>query len=118
MPSLDMRGPFDLDEATINRTIPATTPGNFAIGYVKENGAFVTRFVGRSDSDVAAELRRHETDSSTKFKWSSAPSVLAAFEKQCRNFHDFGGYNALENEDHPEPPNGMNWKCPFCDELG
>ncbi|MFO7649946.1 MAG: hypothetical protein R6X13_01200 [bacterium] len=118
MPSLDMSGPYDLKESVVSRIITARTPGNFAVGYVKENGAFITRFVGRSDSDVAAELRKQDADGSTKFKWSSAPSAKAAFDKQCRNFHEFGGYDALENEEHPEPPRGMNWKCPFCEDLG
>ena len=37
----------------------------------------------------------------TRFAFSYARSAEAAFEKECRNYHDFGGSDGLDNEGHP-----------------
>jgi hypothetical protein len=37
----------------------------------------------------------------TRFAFSYAPSAAAAFEKQCRNYAEFGGSGGLDN---PAPP--------------
>jgi hypothetical protein len=43
-----------------------------------------------------------DVDSSyTRFAYSYAPSAEAAFEKQCRNYDDFGTSDALDNEGPP-----------------
>jgi hypothetical protein len=43
-----------------------------------------------------------DVDSSyTHFAYSYAPSAKAAFEKECRNYDDFGGSGGLDNEAHP-----------------
>ncbi len=43
-----------------------------------------------------------DVDSSyTHFAYSYAPSAKAAFEKECRNYADFGGSNELDNEAYP-----------------
>jgi hypothetical protein len=49
----------------------------------------------------------------THFEFSYAPSAKAAFEGECRAYHDFGGsYGSLDNERHPAPPEGVSWMCP------
>ena len=37
----------------------------------------------------------------TRFAYSYAPSAEAAFERECRNYDDFGGSGELDNEAHP-----------------
>jgi hypothetical protein len=37
----------------------------------------------------------------TRFAFSYAPSAEAAFEKECRNYDDFGGSGELDNEAPP-----------------
>jgi hypothetical protein len=37
----------------------------------------------------------------TRFAYSYAPSAEAAFEKECRNYDDFGGSGELDNEAYP-----------------
>jgi hypothetical protein len=49
----------------------------------------------------------------THFRFSYAASAQAAFEQECRNYHDFGGSYGLDNERHPVPPEGESWKCPM-----
>ena len=40
----------------------------------------------------------------TRFAFSYAPSSQAAFEKECRNYEDFGRQNGLDNRTAPVPP--------------
>jgi hypothetical protein len=49
----------------------------------------------------------------THFEFGYAPSAEAAFENECRNYHDFGGSYGLDNEQHPVPPEGYSWECPL-----
>jgi hypothetical protein len=114
MPKLGMRGPYDLNPSKVDEVVRSHVPGVFATGYTKETGAFVVRYIGRSDSDVRSELRAQEMDETARFKWVEAASAHSAFEAQCRLYHDFGGNDALENEYHPYAPDGTNWRCPVC----
>lgn len=45
-------------------------------------------------------------------------SAKAAFEKECHNYHDFGGKEKLDNTIHPDRPAGSGWKCPCCKIFG
>jgi hypothetical protein len=42
----------------------------------------------------------------TRFAYSYAGSAEAAFEKECRNYYDFGGSDILDNEGPPRPDPG------------
>ena len=114
MPNLGMHGPYNLNASRIDEVVKAHVAGVFAVGYTKETGAFVVRYIGRSDSDVRSELRAQESDETARFKWVESASANSAFEAQCRLYHDFGGNSGLENEGHPCRPNGTNWRCPVC----
>ena len=52
MLSLDMRGPFDFTSEKIDEYVPKTSPGNYALGYTKEDGSFIPQYVGRSDTNI------------------------------------------------------------------
>jgi hypothetical protein len=47
----------------------------------------------------------------TCFAYSYAGSAEAAFEKECRNYHDFGGSGGLDNEAHPVSTPGSRGEC-------
>lgn len=114
MPSLMMSGQrFHFNEATINRYVESGRIGNYALGYDSPDGFFPT-YVGRSDSDLNAELRRRlpATETHRLFKFSYANTIKEAFEKECRNYHDF--FDNLENENHPARPSGSYYRCPIC----
>lgn len=51
----------------------------------------------------------------TRFAFSYASSSEASFERECRNYHDCGGSDGLDNEQHPAPPPGSAWACPEHD---
>lgn len=118
MTKLEMQGPFLLSVGRISETVTKTSAGNYALGYVDDEKVFRVKYVGRSDSDVAARLRKHVGEKYKLFKYSYATSPKAAFEKECRNYHDFGESRLLDNDIHPDRPKGANWKCPCCNHYG
>jgi len=48
----------------------------------------------------------------THFAFSYAPSAIAAFERECLDYHALGESESLDNPRHPEPPPGIPWACP------
>jgi len=122
--SLGMMGPYELTTEKVDEVVTKTSPGNYALGYI-DGESFIVRYVGRSDENVNIRLKqwaRHRewykrlgSDVYTHFMFSYAKSPKAAFEKECKNYHDCGGKEILDNERHPQRPDGTNWKCPMCD---
>ena len=113
MPSLDMEGDsLPLNDETIDKYVAPNRPGNYALGYV-EGDSFYVNYVGRSDDNLNGRLHSWvgKRRSYTRFKRSYATSPKAAFEKECRNYHDF---QKTDNDIHPAKPAGTNWKCPVC----
>jgi hypothetical protein len=114
MPSLQMNGPHLLNRATIDLVVKYRVPGNYALGWVSKKGLFIVRYVGRSDTDLNQELKARMNPTYMHFKYSYAASSRVAFEKECRNFHDFGGTIELENLVHPDRPDGTSLVCRVC----
>jgi len=117
MAQLDMLGPYELTAETIDKIITKTSPGNYALGDVS-NSTFYINYVGRSDSDLNDRLKSWigKNDRYKRFKYSYAASPKDAFEKECKNYHDFSGDKGkLDNDKHPQRPEGTNWRCPLCD---
>jgi hypothetical protein len=125
MGSLNMNGPYDLNNESISINVSKAGGGNYALGIVDVNtDNFHVTYVGRSDSDVKDRLLQHLSESkdtvskfelkNTSFKYSYASSPKEAFEKECYNYHDFVRSKKLSNKAHPEKPEGLNWKCPIC----
>ena len=112
MPSLNMKGPYDLTNEEIDKQVTTTSPGNYALGRVVD-GTFYISYVGRSDTNLNSRLKEW-VNNYEKFKFSYATSPKAAFEKECRNYHDFGGAEKLDNKNHPQRPDDTNWRCPVC----
>jgi len=112
MASLGMNGPFDLDEKTINSMVTKKSAGNYALGRINDEGTFLVGYVGRSDQDINGRLKNWVDETKySKFKFSYAFSPKAAFENECKNYHDF---DPPLNDSHPDRPNDTNWKCPRC----
>ncbi len=110
-----MRGPFRFDRAVIDANVPDKSKGNYALGRMNSKRSFVVRYVGRSDKNLRAELKTYLNRRYTHFKFSLAPTAEAAFEKECWNYHDFGGDSGLlVNDNHPDRPDGSDSECPVC----
>lgn len=133
MASLDMDGPFALERKVIQNTV-GDIPGNFALGTMSGNKRFAVRIVGRSDANLQQtllkELKRGTGQPGffarlfkgkkriNAFKFSQARDAEAAYAKECRNFHNFGGVKKLANKSHPEPPAGSGFVCEHCGYKG
>lgn len=114
MASLNMVGPFPLNEKEIDLQIKRGVPGNYAYGYLNDEERFLVQYVGRSDEDLNARIK-HGVGHYKMFKYSYASNMQEAFEKECRNYHDFGGDEGiLDNKIHPDRPDGTNYRCPVC----
>ncbi len=109
---LGMLGPYPFTTAKIDETVTKKSPGNYALGYVNDEDTFVVQYVGRSDCDLNQELKDRLTTKYKSFKYSYADSPKAAYEKECRNYHDFGGSELLDNKVHPAKPEGVTCSCP------
>ena len=114
MASLQMNGPYNFTIEKIDDVVTQVSAGNYGLGYTDERETFIVQYVGRSDSNVNAELKAKLDKKYKKFKFSYATSPKAAFEKECKNYHDFGESAKLDNKKHPDRPNGTNWRCPVC----
>jgi hypothetical protein len=110
MASTGLLGPYDLTSTGINNNVTRKSPGAYALGKT-ENGTFYVHYVGRSDDDVAGRLTQHVPKWHPHFKFGYYSSPQAAFEKECRLYHDF---TPQENEVHPARPRNTNWSCPIC----
>ncbi len=119
MPSLDMHGSYELTVFSIDKHVTKTSPGNYALGYQSnDEKTFYVEYVGRSDVNVGSRLKNHVGGKYKRFMFSYASSPKAAFEKECLNYHDFGGSEKLDNKSHPDRPANTNWKCPVCKIFG
>lgn len=112
MPMLVMRGPFDLVDSEIDSEVTKSSPGNFAFGFIKKN-RFYVYYIGRSDTNLNDSLKKLIGEHKM-FKFSYAKSPKEAFEKECIDFHEFGGLKKLYNKNHPKKPDGTDLKCPVC----
>jgi hypothetical protein len=108
-PSTGLRGPFPLNEQTINEEVDSGSPGVYALGY-KKGKTFIIQHVGRSDTDVNAQLREH-IGKYEQFKFDTSETPEAAFIKECELYHAFRG---LDGGNHPDRPQGAMWQCPKC----
>jgi hypothetical protein len=116
-----MIGPYDFTSEKIDEVVEKMRLGNYVLGRVDvSDGAFIVNWVGRSDTDLNKEMKERLKFKYPNFKFSYADSKKAAFEKECCNYHDFGGKYRLNNKIHPDRPNGTtHLDCPVagCTEL-
>lgn len=114
MANLNMNGPYFFNKDKVDEVVTRTSSGNYALGYVNDENAFIVQYVGRADIDVNTRLKQHIGEPYKRFKFSYASSPKVAFEKECRNYHDFGESKKLNNKIHPDRPQNSSWKCPCC----
>ena len=108
-----MLGPYSLTEGEIDKRIRSGVPGNYAYGHQDKKGIFIVQYVGRSDTDLNSRIK-HGIGKYSMFKFSYASSAKEAFERECKNYHDFGGDRWLDNEMHPDRPKNTDYECPIC----
>jgi hypothetical protein len=111
MPSLEMSGPYDYDYDSIDAHVEQGMIGNYALGSKNSEGKFLVGYVGRSNSDLNAELKTYLGEKSYPlFKFSYASSEVDAYNKECKNYHDF----EPDSQIHPAKPRQSRVVCPIC----
>ena len=108
MATTGLNGPHALTDETIDRVVTRTSPGAYALGRVDADGVFCVSYVGRSEGDVGNRLHDH-VGKYPRFKYGYYDTAKAAFDKECRLYHDF---NPPGNNVHPSAPRGTDWECP------
>lgn len=113
--STGLTGPYQLSPQNVSANVYVDRVGAYALGALIQDGIFEVRYVGRSDDDVAGRLQSWTGKPRyTYFKFGYFASAQAAFERECRMFHDFGGTEKLDNAIHPDRPSGSSAVCPVC----
>ena len=86
------------------------------LGSIQENG-FCVLYVGRADHNVSKQLQSwvSQYPHYKSFVFSYASNPRTAFDKECEDFHDYGGTERLDNAGHPQRPAEIDWLCPRCD---
>jgi hypothetical protein len=102
-----MEGPFSLTNESIDRAVTRTSPGN----YILSRDGRHANYVGRSDIDLNARLKKWVSNSYRWFWGEYASSGYAAFVRECELYHSYSG---IDNQIHPQRPTGTPWKCPRC----
>ena len=115
MPTTGLRGPYKLDNNTIDKVVTKTSAGAYALGHLNKEGEFVPKYVGRADKDVNDRLKKWVGEGYTHFKFEYYDSRKAAFEKECNLYHDW--LKQLDNKYHPDRPDDADWQCPRCDKF-
>jgi hypothetical protein len=118
MANTGLHGHHLLTEKEIDKVVRGTGPGAYALGH-EANGTFYVDYIGRSDSDLNGRLKQWASSKYMYFKYGFFDTAKAAFEKECRMFHDFGGTATLDNKVHPARPEGASYGCPVsgCGDL-
>lgn len=114
MSRLNMEGSFLFTSEDIDKQVTRKSPGNYALSY-SNDGTFSVNYVGRSDTDLNRRLKEHLGSGYKRFKYSYASTPEEAFDKECRNYHDF---TPRDNGNHPDRPRGATWRCPQCSIFG
>jgi hypothetical protein len=87
--------------------------GNYIVELYFERNV-VRRKAGRPDEQPLKDRLATYLDSKyTRFRYKFAASKAAAFEQECRDYHQFDGRS--DNEIHPDRPNGTKLVCPHPD---
>ena len=103
----DLKGPFHLSDAAIDREVEPRRAGVFVLS---RPGMAEFDYVCRSEIDVNNQLHVYVGDSSF-FNFQVCASEQEAFAAECHLWHDL---KPLNNPAHPARRARSAWKCPRC----
>ena len=106
----DLADPAALTEANIAGAIGYKTPGVYVLGVLNPGQVMSVSYVGRSDDDLAAKLRRH-LGNYPGFAYAIKTSPLEAYTVECALYHKL---QPSRNSSHPLRPANETWLCPVC----
>ena len=110
-----------LNNKKIDNEVERDKLGVYGLDRGSKDDSFKVYYLGRADSCLNTRLKDHIGDKYKGsiykwFKYDYANSVEDAYRKECECYHYYGGKDKLDNEVHPQKPEGTNLKCPICGE--
>ena len=110
----DVSGFSDLHSITkenIKLHVPSE-PGCYVLDR-STTGGFEVHYTGRADYDLASRLNDYVGKRYLYFKFLSLSNRKAAFEMECKVYHNL---KPVDNLIHPDAPDGTNYTCqmPGC----
>jgi hypothetical protein len=107
----DLTGPFKLTASNISINIRRGTVGAYVLGPLQPDGRLTVRCTGRSERDMAADLRGR-IEKYEAFGYIRADSPESALALECVLYHHF---EPADNATHPaRGPEDSEWTCPVC----
>ena len=112
MASTGLHGIHELSDKGINSNVDTTGIGCYALGTANNQGGLNVLRIGRSDIDLNKRLHQYVKFSNKYpyFKYGFLNSVKDCYEYECKLWHKFTPSN---NPNHPDKPNGTNYRCPI-----
>jgi hypothetical protein len=110
MASTGLFGPYPFTQENINQYVATKGIGVYALDKTTY-GDFTVSYVGRSDDDLPGRLGDHLEEGYAYFAYGYFNTAQAAFERECRIYHDF---NPPDNDIHPDRPQGSRYACPVA----
>lgn len=101
--------PLVLTEKSIDANVTSVSPGVYVLDETT-SGPWVNSYVGRSDTDLNARLKKW-VGKYGYFKAAYMNSPVAAFDAECELFHALA---PSDNAVHPARPTNSKWVCPRC----
>ena len=110
MPLPELQDPDILTKEKVDGAIRQKTAGFYVLGSFGDNKVMSVSYVGRSDDDLAAKLKRH-AGNYPAFAYATTASALLAYQGECRLYH---ALKPSKNVMHPLGKGGAEWACPVC----
>ena len=110
IPLPELHDPKALTPENVDAAIRTKTPGFYVLGTMGDNKLMTVSYVGRSDDDLAAKLKRHAGNYSA-FAFGTAESAILAYQGECRLYHVL---KPSKNVLHPIRRGRAEWVCPVC----
>jgi len=111
IPIPELNDPDALTPEKVDTAIRYKTPGFYVLGTLGDNKLMTVSYVGRSDDDLAAKLKRH-AGNYPAFAFATAESALLAYQGECRLYH---ALKPSKNVMHPIRKGAdAAWACPVC----
>lgn len=112
---------YPLNVDSVEANVPdGVVPANYRIGRLVGQSytvIYVGRVDYRQDCGLKDRMLEHigEFYGNCYFEWNNATSPLAAYKRECQDYHCWGQYGHLENKIHPRKPEGYSQTvCPVC----
>ncbi len=108
-------GPYRYEKDVISAVIPENVKGNYILGDLNEDGDFIVKYVGRSDSNLKTRIG-HDIGKYKHFYYSIADTAREAYDQECLMWHLYGGEEGnLDNSIHPDKPtDDHSAECFLC----